>query len=335
MSGSVRVVVSGVGPALPGVAAVEDLVNGPALPAGPVDPAALLGKKGLKYKDRATQLGLCAAFAALRDAGLRDADGPLVDGGGVGVVVASNYGNVDTICRVVTTIAAETTRGTSPMDSPNASSNIIASEIAIRFKLRGPNLTVCNGDASGLDALHWAASMLRAGRAEQILVVGVEPDNEMVRRLLGTERVVDGAVAVVLEREPSALARGARIRAELGGFARAAGVRECAGRLDGFGAGAPGGWYVPEPAGAAAPVPGAPADALPDARDPHAGVLADVPRHGMPPVWGALSGALGVAQCAAAAGRFDAGQDAPLYALAGREDDGVAGLVLLAPGAAR
>ncbi|MGW5097300.1 beta-ketoacyl synthase N-terminal-like domain-containing protein [Streptomyces nodosus] len=315
-----QIVVSGVGPALPGVTAVEDLVTGPVFPAEPVDPAARLGKKGLKYKDRATRLGLCAAFAALHDAGLRDAEGPLVEGGGVGVVVASNYGNADTVCRVAATIAAETTRGTSPMDSPNASSNIIASEIAIRFKLSGPNLTVCNGDASGLDALHWAASMLRSGRAEQILVVGVEPDNEMVRKLVGADRIVDGAVAVVLERAETARERGARARALLGGSARTGGVEECIGRLDGLGAGTPGGWYPPE-TGVATELP--------------AGLPTELPRYGMPDGWGVLSGALGLVQCAAAAARFDAGEPGPFYALAGREDDGVAGLLLLAPGDTR
>lgn len=320
MSEFPQIVVSGVGPALPGVAGTGDLVTGPAFPAEPVDPAVRLGRKGLKYKDRATQLGLCAAFAGLRDAALRDADGPRVEGSGVGVVVASNYGNADTICRVVATIAAETTRGTSPMDSPNASSNIIASEIAIRFKLGGPNLTVCNGDASGLDALHWAASVLRSGRAEQILVIGVEPDNEVVRKLVGADRIVDGAVAVVLERAETARARGVKARARVGGYVRTGGVEECVGRLDAFGAGTPAGWYLPETA---------------DDTELPAGLLAGVPRHGMPDDWGALSGALGVVQCAAAAGRFDAGEPGPVYALAGRGNDGVAGLLLLDPGDAR
>ncbi|MGW5127627.1 beta-ketoacyl synthase N-terminal-like domain-containing protein [Streptomyces sp. NPDC004069] len=319
MSEFPRIVVSGVGPALPGVAGTEDLVAGPEFLAEPVDPAARLGKRGLKYKDRATRLGLCAAFAALCDAGLRDADGPLVEGDGVGVVVASNYGNADTVCRVVTTIAAETTRGTSPMDSPNASSNIVASEIAIRFKLGGP-LTVCNGDASGLDALRWAAGMLGSGRAEQVLVVGVEPDNEVVRALVGAERIVDGAVAVVLERAGTARARGVRPRALLGGFVRTGGVEECVGRLDALGSGVPAGWFPPETA---------------DGTEPPAGLLAGVPRHRMPDGWGVLSGALGLAQCAAATGRFDAGEPGPLYALAGRGNDGVAGALLLAPGDAR
>jgi monoamine oxidase len=38
------------------------------------------------------------------------------------------------------------------MDLPNASSNVVASSVAIRFGLRGPNLMLCNGATSGLDA---------------------------------------------------------------------------------------------------------------------------------------------------------------------------------------
>ncbi|MFE1367597.1 beta-ketoacyl synthase N-terminal-like domain-containing protein [Streptomyces anulatus] len=316
MSELAPVVISGVGTALPGVTGTADLVTGPALPAEPVDPAAVLGKRGLKYKDRATQLGLCVAFDGLKDAGLRDDEGPRAEGARIGVVVASNYGNVDTVCRVTTTIANETSRGTSPMDSPNASSNIIASEIAIRYKLGGPNLTVCNGDASGLDALRWAATMLNAGRADQFLVIGVEPDNEMVRKLVGADRIVDGAVAVVLEREETAQERGARIRARIDGFARTGTVEAGVRRLRELGDDAPGGWYLPETAGSSE----IPAD-----------LLAGVPRHGMPDAWGALSGVLGVLQCAVAAGRFDAGEQSPVYATAGRDGDGIAGAVLCAP----
>ncbi|MFR9755689.1 beta-ketoacyl synthase N-terminal-like domain-containing protein [Streptomyces sp. TR06-5] len=313
-----QIVVTGVGPALPGVAGVQDLVTGPSVPAEPVDPAALLGKKGLKYKDRATRLGLSAASLGLQDAGLRNAEGPLVPPRGVGCVVASNYGNADTICRVVTTIAEETTRGTSPMDSPNASSNIIASEVAIRFGLQGPNMTVCNGDSSGLDALHWAASLLRSARADQVLVIGVEPDNEMVRRLVRTDRLVDGAVALVLESATTAEERGVKARAVWGGYARTGGVERTAHRLDRFGAGSPAAWYAPEE----------PGDGTPRAEHPRSGLV----RHDMSAVRGTLSAALGTAQCAAAVARFDAGESGPVHLMAGRVDDGVAGALLLAPG---
>ncbi|GHC63162.1 beta-ketoacyl synthase N-terminal-like domain-containing protein [Streptomyces cinnamoneus] len=294
------VVISGIGLALPGVTAPADLLRpAPADPA-PVDPAALIGKKGLRYKDRATQLALCMAAAALRDAGLLGEDGPAVPGDRVGVVVSSNLGNVDTVCRAVETIAKEGTAGLSPMDTPNASSNITASETAIRFDLRGPNLTVCNGITSGLDAVRWASLVLRSGRADHMLVLGVEPDNPVARSLVGGP-VVDGGAGLVLSRAGEC----ARPRVELGPAVRSASLSTCAERLSDIAPGAAG-WLTDD----LAVVP-LEADHL-DLRGR-----------------GECSGALGVLQCAAAVGWAESGRTEPLYALlGGAAGEPAAGLVL-------
>lgn len=67
---AVTIAVSGAAAALPGVSDPRDLLH-PAVPgADPVDPAALIGKKGLRFNDRATRLGLHLAYVALTDAGL-------------------------------------------------------------------------------------------------------------------------------------------------------------------------------------------------------------------------------------------------------------------------
>ncbi|OCC07762.1 beta-ketoacyl synthase N-terminal-like domain-containing protein [Streptomyces sp. PTY087I2] len=295
--------ITGVGVALPGVTAPEGLLAPPVPGAARVDPAALIGKKGLRYKDRATQLGLCLSVSALTDAGLLDATGrPTAPGERVGVVVSTNLGNADTVCRAVETIAKEGTRGLSPMDTPNASSNITASEIAIRFDLRGPNLTVCNGVTSGLDAVRWAALTVRSGRADHMLVVGVEPDNEVTRALMGGP-VVDGGAGLVVSR-----AAGSRAHALIGPQVRTAGLAACA---EGLAAAAPGGgvWLTDDPA----PVP--PGAARLDLRG-----------------WGEASGALGVLQCAAASAWLAQDGTEPAYALLGGADVPSAGLVLLPGG---
>ncbi|MFE0106738.1 beta-ketoacyl synthase N-terminal-like domain-containing protein [Streptomyces sp. NPDC059009] len=229
------VVVSGAAVLLPGADTVRALAEGPAEGGAPVEPAAHVGKKGLRYKDRATQLGYALTKAALRDAGLLDAgdgkgDGSLtVPPATVGVVASSNFGNLDTVARALDTIRTETVTATSPMDLPNASSNVIASSAAIRFGLRGPNLMVCNGETSGLDAVHWAATMIAAGRVERVLVLGVEPDNDVVRRLTGGAGSVDGGAALVLEAGRAAAARDASVRAVLGPYHRAAADADPAG----------------------------------------------------------------------------------------------------------
>ncbi|WP_193513726.1 beta-ketoacyl synthase N-terminal-like domain-containing protein [Streptomyces griseoloalbus] len=301
--------VTGVGVALPGADSATALATA-SRPGDAVEPAAVLGKKGLRYKDRATQLGLCAAQRVLTDAGLL-ADGVLtVDGTRTAVLVSSNLGNVDTVCRVVRTIADEGTHGVSPMDTPNASSNIIASEIAIRWGLKGPNLMLCNGPASGLDAVRWGAALLRSGRADHVVVVGVEPDNEIARGLVGGP-LVDGAAALVLESAGAAEARGATVRAVIGAHTRGLDVAGTIAELAEVEA-EPAAWYAP--AGAAPALP------------------KGLPVHDLAAVWGELSGALGVVQCAAAIGALDAGADGPMWLVAGTDsDDGVATLVLRPP----
>ncbi|MDG9705846.1 beta-ketoacyl synthase N-terminal-like domain-containing protein [Streptomyces sp. DH37] len=304
------ITVTGVGVALPGADHAAALAAA-RRPEGTVEPAAVLGKKGLRYKDRATQLGLCAAQRVLADAGLLREGTPVLDGARTAVLVSSNLGNVDTVCRVTRTIAEEGTYGVSPMDTPNASSNIIASEIAIRFGLKGPNLTLCNGPTSGLDAVRWATTLLRAGRADHAVVVGVEPDNEIVRRLVGGP-VADGGAALVLERAEAAEARGATVRAVVGAHTRGPDVRGTIAELAEVEPETPAAWFAP--AGAAPALP------------------AGQPGHDLAATWGELSGALGVVQCAAAVGALDAGADGPMWLVAGTDgDDGVATLVLRRP----
>ncbi|MFD7257538.1 beta-ketoacyl synthase N-terminal-like domain-containing protein [Streptomyces sp. NPDC059874] len=238
-NGDTTVVVTGAAVLLPGADSVRALADGPAAGGAPVEPAAHVGKKGLRYKDRATQLGYALTAAALRDAGLLGADekeGINVPAASVGVVASSNFGNLDTVARALETIRAETVTATSPMDLPNASSNVIASSAAIRYGLRGPNLMVCNGETSGLDAVHWAATIVAAGRAERVLVLGVEPDNEVVRRLLDGGRAVDGGAALVVESRAAAAERSATVRAVLGPYRRGAGEAGQAGRR----------WELPE-----------------------------------------------------------------------------------------
>lgn len=295
--------VTGVGLALPG--GVTDpaqlLTGGPhgstVEPSGDgterVDPTALVGRRGLRYKDRATQLAYCAVAAALRDADHPAPDG--ADHAGLGpetaVVVSSNLGNLDTVCATVATIDRSSAARVSPMDLPNASSNVIASSLAIRFGATGPNLMLCNGVTSGLDALYWADTLVRSGRARSVLVVGVEPDTEPVRRLAGDGTVFDGAVALLVTGDPDP---GVAVRAVLGGYVRTGGRRDCLDRL------------TAAEGGALTTLPG------------------DLANR-----WGDPSGALGLLLAAGAVGWFAGGARQPVGVLVGDDrSDAVAGMVL-------
>lgn len=317
------ILITGIGTALPGVEGPKDLLDtsGPSAATAPVvDPAALIGKRGLRYKDRASQLALCAARAALEDAGLWADDQLTVAGPSVAVVVSSNLGNLDTVCDVAADITAQGVNGISPMGLPNASSNVIASSIAIRYGLQGPNLMVCNGATSGLDAVHWGAAMLRAGRAERALVVGVETHNSPVEWLVGRPagELLDGAIALLLERAPVAAARQATGIAALGSYAREAGVDACVSRLVPADSGQPGSWFVPE-----------------GHRETSPTTLAGVARTDLTERFGSASGALGVLQCATAARQLatagaGAGRPTVLVTSGTDDDDASAGLLLRA-----
>jgi 3-oxoacyl-[acyl-carrier-protein] synthase II len=284
------VVVTGLGVAVTGLDGADGLL-GDIGPGAGVDPVRRLNGRGLRYKDRATKLAMCAGRDALLDSGLVG-DGPeavlAVPGETVGVLVSSNYGNVDTICDAVRTIAEHTYLGTSPMALPATSSNVIASWLAITYGLGGANLTLCNGPTSGLDAMFWAGLLIRSGRIRSALVVGVEPANDAVRHVSGggdprlSPDLFDGAVALVIEDAGAARARGRRPLAALGPYARRADAGLAVSAVRRAEPANVGLWCPPADGG---PVPdGAPACLV--VRD-------------LTAVLGECSGALGVLQCAA------------------------------------
>jgi 3-oxoacyl-[acyl-carrier-protein] synthase II len=164
----------------------SDLPGAPAEPApGPDTAHTLLGRKGLLTKEPATRLALCAVHTALGLPPGRPKE-PVPSAPGTAVVVASNLGNVATVCSVVDQMRAEGGHSVSLMDAPNASSNIIASSIAIRYGLTGPNFLVCSGATAGLDAVRLGALLVGSGRTHRAVVVGVEPDDEVASALAST-----------------------------------------------------------------------------------------------------------------------------------------------------
>jgi 3-oxoacyl-[acyl-carrier-protein] synthase II len=313
---AVEVAVSGMGVAVSGVAGPDELLRRTP-PSGGDDPVQRLTGKGLRYKDRATRLALCAGRDALADAGLLREPGLAVPSESTGVVVSSNYGNVDTVCDAVDVMAASTYLGTSPMALPATASNVIASWLAIWFRLRGANLTICNGPTSGLDAVNWARLLIAAGRVERVVVVGVEPVNPAVRHVAAggadSVQLFDGAAAVVLERTSAIRERGVEVLAEVGPYARkadqpaaVAAVRDADPRPVGIWLGS--------------------GDGGPDGGRPRA-------THDLTAYHGDCSGALGVLQCVAGTAWLSAGEgDTALASTGGSSADASAALLLTTGG---
>ncbi|WP_069465515.1 beta-ketoacyl synthase N-terminal-like domain-containing protein, partial [Actinacidiphila rubida] len=306
--------VTGTGTAVHGLAGPADLVGrgdgGPAF-----DTATALTGRDMRNKDRGSRLAIRAAGAALAAAGLLDASGRVADPEGTAVVVSSNFGNLGSVVELADTIAAETVTGLNPLRLPETACSVIAAWVAIRFGLRGPSLTVCNGTSGGLDALFWASSLLATRRARAVTVIGVEPTNDAVRRLLGADSV-DGAVAVVLETAEAADERGGPAPAAfLTGYGRgpdAAGAIAATGLPGAGGRHDLGLWLteVDRPDGALSMV------------RTSGGVL------GLERRLGRCSGALGVLQCAAAAAHLSGGGTGPVLATAGGAGEPVAAVLL-------
>lgn len=307
-----EVVVTGIGLVLPGAATYGDLL-GPLPGESGFDPATELSGRQMRHKDRASRLALRAAESALHDAGLTDAHATFTGvADSTAVVVSTNLGNVDSVCEATDTIAREGVRGLSPLGLPQTSSSVIAGWVAIRYRLRGPNLTICNGVTSGLDALAWARNLIVAGRAQAAVVVGVEPANDVAAQLLG-EQSTEAAVAIVLEPAAAAASRGTRPHATIAGYARA---RDLATALTSTGVTEEktvGLWLMDE-AGAGA-----------------GQLLAATRRIDLEAQLGPLSGALGVLQCAAAAAHLESDATGNVLATAGGPRHDAAAALLLTP----
>ncbi|HEY1620018.1 MAG TPA: beta-ketoacyl synthase N-terminal-like domain-containing protein [Streptosporangiaceae bacterium] len=269
-----------------------------------------LSRRGMRFKDRASRLALCAADAALRQAGYLDDGGYAGPAARTAVLVSSDLGCLDNVCGAIDVISAGSSSGLSPMGLPHTAPNMVAGWIAIEYGLKGPNLTICNGITGGLDALFWGTSLIAADRAEVVLVVGVEPDGPAVRRLLtedGAASWLDGAAAVVLEPESRPDRRRAP-RVELTGYARA---RSLASAVRDVPSARAGQWLVTGPG--LPPPPGVPVLDL----------SAQI---------GRCSGALGVLQCLAAVGILERDGTGAVLAACGESAGGpAAALVINAP----
>ncbi|MBI4598390.1 MAG: beta-ketoacyl-[acyl-carrier-protein] synthase family protein [Candidatus Omnitrophica bacterium] len=199
-------------------------------------PEPYLGPKGLRNLDRTTLLSLLAAKLAIEDAQLAITDEHRND---IGVVLGSTMGSVHSISEFDKEGLREGPRYVNPAHFPNTVINSPASQVAIRFGLKGLNSTISTGFTASLDAIGYAMDMLQLGRAKALLVGGVEEfciqtflgfykvgflattqngcppffapfDDKRNGALLG-----EGAVFVVLESLDDAQARGATIVAEL------------------------------------------------------------------------------------------------------------------------
>jgi 3-oxoacyl-[acyl-carrier-protein] synthase II len=199
------------------------------------DPVVFLGKKGLRELDRSTRLVCSAAKLALDDAGLVINDD---NSDQVGVSIGATFGSLHSISQFDRVGLTEGPRYVNPSHFPNTVINSPASQISIRFRIKGFNTTISTGFCSGMDSLIYASDFLRLKRVEAVLAGGVEELCEEIFQgfhLLGclsgsdgSEQICcpfdrrrngvvlsEGAAVIVLEDLAAARKRGADILAVL------------------------------------------------------------------------------------------------------------------------
>jgi 3-oxoacyl-[acyl-carrier-protein] synthase II len=191
-------------------------------------PQDFLGPKGLRVLDRSTKLAACAVRLALEDAALQVNEDNCRD---IGIVMADTLGSVNSICEFDRSALRDGAKYTNPAHFPNTVINSPASHASIKFNIKGFNITLANGFSAGLDAVIYAANLLRQGRAKAALCGGVE--ELCAETFAGLDKLGllsaegrsggfilgEGACIFVLEEAGEALARKARVLGEIKGYA--------------------------------------------------------------------------------------------------------------------
>ncbi len=204
------------------------------------EPSGYIDRKEARRMDRFTQFAVAAAGMAIEDAAL---DLESADRDRIGVILGSGIGGIETLEEQAGVLAGRGPGRVSPFFVPMMIANMGAGQIAINFRLRGPNITSVTACASSSNAIGDAFKMLQWGHADVMITGGTEAPitplalagfcsmkamstrNEEPKRAsrpFDSSRdgfvVAEGSAILVLETLEHALARGARIYAELAGY---------------------------------------------------------------------------------------------------------------------
>ena len=207
---------------------------------GEFNPDIVVEPREQRKFDRVMLYGVVAADEAMRDANLIDYDG---DKDLFGVSIGSGIGGVQTICETCLDLEKSGPRFVSPFFVPKAIVNMTAGQVSIKYGLRGPNISVATACATGTHAIAEAANFIRNGTADLMLAGGTEAavtelglsgfsamkalstrNDEPTRASRPWDKDRDGFVlsegagVLVLEEYEHAVARGAKIYAEVAGY---------------------------------------------------------------------------------------------------------------------
>ena len=204
------------------------------------DPSLYLEKTEIRKTDLFTQYALAAAAQAMDDSGLQT--GRNMESQRLGVYFGSGIGGFHTLAEEHEKLLEKGPRRVSPHFIPMMIANIAAGQIAIRYQATGPCLPVTTACATGTNAVGEAFHAIRYGYADAVIAGGSEAaitplgfagfincmalsqsDDPATASIPFDKRrngfvMGEGAGALVLEEYQHAVARGARIYAEISGY---------------------------------------------------------------------------------------------------------------------
>ncbi len=204
-----------------------------------VSPEEVMEKHELKRLDPSTQYALIAAKEAFEDAGSPD-----VAGERLGVDFATGIGGLWSLIDSWEVLKEKGPRRVYPLTIPMLMPNAAAGNISMQYGAKAGARTVVSACASGTESLVAAYDHLQAGLADVVIAGGTEgvvhplplaafsamqalskrnDDPAGASRPYNTDRdgfvLGEGAAVLIIETEEHALARGAKIYAELAGGA--------------------------------------------------------------------------------------------------------------------
>ena len=200
-----------------------------------------LTPKEVKRTDRCVHLAVAASKLAWKDAGE-----PSVDPARTGVMFSTGIGGLSSLLQQHLVLLQKGPDRVSPFMVPMLMPNAAAGNVAMAFGFTGPNACITTACAAGSHAVGEAFRLIKYGFADVALAGGTEaavlpltvagfaqmqaltrnPDPANASRPFDKDRngfvLSEGAGALVLEEAERALARGARIYAEVAGYGASA-----------------------------------------------------------------------------------------------------------------
>ncbi|MCD8220823.1 MAG: beta-ketoacyl-ACP synthase II [Clostridiales bacterium] len=203
------------------------------------DPKKYMDPKAARRMERFCQFAVAAAKEALEDSGI---DMTKEDPYRVGVSVGSGIGSLQTMEREHTKLVEKGPGRVNPLMVPLMISNMAAGNVSIQFGLKGKSINVVTACATGTNSIGEAFRTIQYGDADVMVAGGTEASiteigvagftsltalnttEDPMRASIPFDKdrggfvMGEGSGIVILESLDHALARGAKIYAEIAGY---------------------------------------------------------------------------------------------------------------------